>query len=305
MTAGELAPKLGDYHRPVKPDHANNSGSETEDELVNADGYLSKSYRYDYAGRCWWCGQTADSGEHKYKRTDLVRAFGGGPWRDQTAVVQVVGEHQRDLQSPGSQRLKFSKVFCGDCNSKRSQRFDLAYERFSNHVISNQERIWSVGGFRWSHIFDDDWRSGRNLVTAYWLKHIGCRLADGGVEVDERIIRFLNNPGEIKQTPLRLELQIREDIVELTKHSLSHGERFESLWISDLMCLYSRSRGIIHQATGHWGLSWLHLVYQFDLNYSRAVANFWRDKVRLARHSSVDPNAVIQNCTDCATARVK
>lgn len=284
-------------------DQANDPDSKREDQLINSDGYLSKSYRYDYAGRCWWCGRDADSGEHKYKGTDLVRAFGSGPWRNHAAVVQVVGERQRDLQSPGAQRLKFSKVLCGECNSARSQRFDLAYERFSNYVISNQEVIWSDGGFRWSHIFPDNWKSGRSLVTAYWLKHIGCRLAEGGVKVDQRIIRLLDNPKGIKRAPLHLELQIRDDLVELTKHSLSHGERFESLWIGDLMCLYSRSRGTIHQATCHWGLSWLRLVYQYDLDYSRGTTNFWADKVRLVRDSSVDPSSVIQNCADCATAR--
>src|SRR5689334_9234505 len=103
-------------------------------ELVDADGRLLDSRRYHYAGRCWWCGNAADSGEHKYKRTDLVREFGSGPWRGQSAVAQVVGEKQRDLQSPGSARLKFSKVLCGTCNSARSQAFDQAYEQFAEYV---------------------------------------------------------------------------------------------------------------------------------------------------------------------------
>ncbi|MFC5112013.1 hypothetical protein [Kibdelosporangium philippinense] len=35
--------------------------------------------RHDYAGQCWWCGSVADTREHRYKRSDLIRDFGKGP----------------------------------------------------------------------------------------------------------------------------------------------------------------------------------------------------------------------------------
>jgi hypothetical protein len=31
-------------------------------------------------GTCWWCGNTADSREHRFKRTDIEREFGRGPY---------------------------------------------------------------------------------------------------------------------------------------------------------------------------------------------------------------------------------
>jgi hypothetical protein len=64
--------------------------------------------------------------------------------------------------------LKFSKVFCGDCNSSRSQSFDLAYDDFSSYMMLEKERILSNMGFRWSGFFGRQWKDGRNLVTAYW-----------------------------------------------------------------------------------------------------------------------------------------
>lgn len=273
--------------------------SNDSSSYVDADGKLSQAYRYDYAGHCWWCGQVADSGEHKYKRSDLVRVFGKGPWKG--AVVRVVDGRENDLQSPGAASLKFAKVLCADCNSARSQKFDLAYDTFSNYVASEQERILANHGFRWSQIFGNEWRAGRNLVTAYWLKHIGCRLAEGGVQVDPGIIGFLNNPCQrLRGTPLRLELQIREDLVAVAQHmSQSHGEDFTGLWMGDLMCLYSRSRQRIHQATGHWGIGWIRLTYQFDLDFSRMITNFWRDGVRLPLVGNIDPELVNQNCMKC------
>ena len=236
--------------------------------IVNADGRLASQYRYDYAGRCWWCGQTADTGEHKFKRTDLVREFGSGPWRGSTAVSQLVGDREYTLQSPGSQRLKFSTVFCGDCNSSRSQSFDFAYDDFSSYMMLEKERILSNMGFRWSGIFGRQWKDGRNLVTAYWLKHIGCRLADAGVKVDPRIIRFLYNPGQIRAVPLRMELQVRADWLELDKNLQSSNQELRSFWMDDLMCEYSSSRQQIVTAIGNVGSRWLGLVYKFDLDSS-------------------------------------
>jgi len=282
--------------------HGSDPGPQPEsEELINADGILASAYRYDYAGRCWWCGRMADSGEHKYKRTDLVRAFGNGPWRGQTAVTQVVDDsEQRNLQSPGSRRLKFSDVFCGDCNSNRSQDFDFAYDKFADYVTSEHTRILADEGFHWSDIFGRQWENGRSLVAAYWLKHIGCRFADGGVEVDPRIIAFLDRPGQIQSVPLRMELQLREDWLEVADHMRLHGKGdLNSFWMSPLVCLYSRSRQLIRQATGDFGLGWIGLVYQFDLSYSRSVTNFWTDEVHLARYSSVPLGSVAQNCTLC------
>jgi hypothetical protein len=35
---------------------------------------------FSESGRCWWCGVPADSREHKYKKSDLIRQYGSGPW---------------------------------------------------------------------------------------------------------------------------------------------------------------------------------------------------------------------------------
>lgn len=46
-----------------------------------SETYLPQEARYDYEGRCWWCGDPATTGEHKFKRSDLKRSFGPGAWR--------------------------------------------------------------------------------------------------------------------------------------------------------------------------------------------------------------------------------
>src|SRR2546423_12673051 len=44
-------------------------------------GPLPPDLLHDYAGTCWWRVGIADSREHKYKKSDLVREFGAGPWQ--------------------------------------------------------------------------------------------------------------------------------------------------------------------------------------------------------------------------------
>ena len=71
---------------------------------------------------CWICGAPADSREHKIKRSDLVREFGDGPYRDDDTLIHFMdGQDPRDLQGPNAKRLKYDPVLCGDCNSARSQ----------------------------------------------------------------------------------------------------------------------------------------------------------------------------------------
>lgn len=248
---------------------------------TDSSGSLAPEYRYDYASRCWWCGQAADTAEHKFKRTELVREFGPGPWRGLDSVSQLVGDREFSLQSPGSQRLKFFNVLCGDCNSSRSQRFDFAYDEFSNYMISEKGRVLASIGFRWSDIFGRQWKDGRNRVTAYWLKHIGCRLASAGVKVDPRIIEFLDNPGQIRAVPLHMELQVHVPWLELDRDLQSRSEELRSFWMEDLMCQYSVSRRQVTSVLGSVGFRWLGLTYEFDLDASGPVTNFWGDRVRL------------------------
>jgi hypothetical protein len=120
------------------------------------------------------------------------------------------------------------------------------------------------------------------------------------MEVDREIISFLDNPRRmIRKVPLRMELQIHEDLAILGQHLRTHNEEFNSLWMGDLMCSYSKSRQRIHEAMSHWGIGWLRLTYEWDIEFSRADVNFWGNKVRLRRLSNVDAEEIIENCQLC------
>jgi len=64
--------------------------------------------RYDYSNKCWWCGNQADSKEHKYKRSDLIKEFGRGSYSGDKELVRVFDSQLRKIQGPNSNEVKFS-----------------------------------------------------------------------------------------------------------------------------------------------------------------------------------------------------
>ena len=121
----------GAYNQCVASDE-DASGQVSGADLVDTDGRLLDVHRYDYAGRCWWCGQQADSGEHKHKRTDLVREFGRGPWKDQTAVVQVA-----DLAGANLTRAHLNEAYsrAGDFRGADFHGADLTRARLKSAYL--------------------------------------------------------------------------------------------------------------------------------------------------------------------------
>ena len=68
----------------------------------------------DYRGQCWWCGNTADSREHKYKSSDIKREFGKHSYKGNKAVKRIFDELDRgdNVQGANSNFLKFGFTIC-------------------------------------------------------------------------------------------------------------------------------------------------------------------------------------------------
>ena len=257
------------------------------DPVVDEHGNLLPHLRHDYDGRCWWCGELADSREHKHKKREVSRQFGSGPYRGDNAVIRgSFGEpRQFIVQGPNSDQLKFTKVLCATCNSSRSQKADQAFDELSDYIAEHDERLLRARRFRWSDVFPQrNWRDGRNLVTAYWLKHIGCRLAEGGIEVPPEFGAYLDAPlSDLRPVPVRMELTICENVANV--HQALPAEDRGSFWLGDLASSYSRSQGRATEAGSFWGQGWLFLRYHYNVAQQPGSANFWRKKVRLPRRS--------------------
>lgn len=100
---------------------------------------LPDGWQYDYAGRCWWCEAEADSREHKWKRSDIVRIYGPGPYGGELLWGNEHGQ-SRILQGSRSSELKYKATLCQRCNNARSQPLDRAYDVWAGFVSAPPRR---------------------------------------------------------------------------------------------------------------------------------------------------------------------
>lgn len=247
--------------------------------------------------KCWWRGAAATSGEHKFKRSDLTRAFGNGTWRGPTMIAHVA-DRVLSPQSSRAKGLKFEKSLCHSCNTARSQTFDRAYDTFADHIRGSGDQVLGTGILDWTDVYGGEWQDGVQLLTRYWVKHIGCRLAQVGAAISPVLIEFLDGVADLKHVQMGLE--IREDIVVLMSHLAgTHGESEHSLWLGPATGHVDRATGRIVQVSSHAGINWLRVWYEYDLAEPRGSVDYGTAQVALPRAWSIDPDTVAAKCRIC------
>lgn len=223
---------------------------------------LPLSMRFDYEGRCWWCGDPADSREHKWKRSDLVRMFGPGPYRGEVSWGR--GEYRCNPQGASSSHLKFAANLCRRCNNERSQPFDRAYDTWASWIIQNLDSLQQADQLLLSDAFESDSTNKVTQLARYFVKHVGCRIADEGVKVPDDFIAFLD--GGSRPASLRAGLGIRSDL-EALNDQLRQDGMYEALglWMRPLLCWYSPSAGAVVEAWSGVSLGPLEFWYWLKL----------------------------------------
>lgn len=124
----------------------------------------------------------------------------------------------------------------------------------------------------------------------YYVKHIGCRLADSKVLIVPEVIDFLNGNSALRFISLNFE--IRDDIVATINKLESDGDDSGMLWIGDMDCMSSPSTGEITNINSHITYRWLRLNYGYDLSIPANSNNFSSDLVILQSDFNVDPSTI-------------
>lgn len=154
-----------------------------------ASGDELNALRLPPSGECWWCGGKANTREHKFKLSDLKRMSIGTSeplvWGDDKMLANV-----RSIRK--SDRVKFSQNLCSNCNNARSQKFDYAYDKFSNYVWSKRGSLWNSRYMDMWKIYGAEWQSESLHLARYIVKHAGCRIADDGFTVPQGFGNFLD-----------------------------------------------------------------------------------------------------------------
>ena len=148
-------------------------------------------------GTCWWCGGTANSREHKFKRTDIERGFGRGPYRNgRTLERHGYDRRPSDVTGSKSKVFKFEPMICARCNGERSRLFDSAYDQFMDYLFGNEAAVLGSGEVDLRRIYGDEWGSKGFDLARYFVKHICCRLANVAehreIWLDTRLTEFLD-----------------------------------------------------------------------------------------------------------------
>lgn len=231
-----------------------------------------------YTKTCWWCGDTAGTREHRFKRSDMVQQFGRGPYRGSEALVRGVGGKLFDVQGPNSKHLKFEASLCHFCNTTRSQNFDRAHERFIAYISRNAEALLTSNEIDFHDVYGQAWREHQKDFVRYLVKHVACRLAGTNIEVGRELIGFLT-----QSYPLRgftVNFEVREDILALMTE-IGSG----SLWLGGLSCEVHEPTGAVRNLRSHYGYDWLRISWLHDLRIPPWSG--WSRRVSLARAPSV------------------
>lgn len=209
---------------------------------------------------CWICGAPADSREHKIKRSDLVRAFGNGPFKDDGGLLHFIdGQSPRELQGPNSNRLKYEPVLCGDCNSNRSQPWDKAYEAFIAWVFQNERATLASRTINLCEVFGGPEQAVQSSphLYRYFVKAFGCRLASAGYRVPPHLIAILSEDDFL--TNLLLTFAVHKAVFALAP------EHRQMLGVGGLVRLDSRSMGQMERYVFQVNVSWLVIGFHYDI----------------------------------------
>jgi hypothetical protein len=238
--------------------------------------------RHDYTGTCWWCGAAAGSREHRYKATDLRREFAKAEYEEGEVIVHR-GDDTDVVAGPKASAVKFKDVFCPRCNNARSQPFDRAYDRLVGWFAENEDMVEASGVLPLEEI-DGDWRDLVEGVCRYFVKHIGCRIADRAYEVPRSFAVYLDGGDFPPGLVLSFELDAVFGAINrmLKKNPTPHGTS-GNLFLGPIIGEVGREEHKASVLRSHWAYHALQLVWEWRAEDEPTGTNLDRPTIELPR----------------------
>lgn len=174
-------------------------------------------------GACWICGALGDSAEHRLKRSD-ARATFGPVSQAQPLYIHTRSAKNVRLNSVNAAVLKFSERLCEDCNTRRTQPFDRAWERLSRVIREQEPSILDAGGFDPRRVFGETAEVDMLHMHLFFVKLTLGQIVSSGSNIDRQPFRdALMNVGalnslflkfciyqEYDQTPMAGQFDVQE-----------------------------------------------------------------------------------------------
>jgi hypothetical protein len=128
---------------------------------------------------CWICGNPADSGEHKAKKSDLKHVFATVS-QSVPLFLNDASNKNRQVRSFNADAVKWERMLCCACNSTRTQPHDEAWSTMSRGLQSWTPALAPGAVVQADHIFAVDTARAMLNVHLYFVKAFGCLVVKAG-----------------------------------------------------------------------------------------------------------------------------
>lgn len=218
---------------------------------------------------CWICGAKSDSAEHRFKKADIVRAHGRGPYVGASALSHVRDGKASVVQGPSSKSLKYPPSLCRHCNTTYTQPFDRAYDALVSWTMANEEAVLRRRFIDFEEVYGVGWEDSQRDLYKYFTKSFGCRLVDASYSVPRDLVELL---GLLTfRTRLRLTIAVNEDILLMSK-----SDRDGFIGKGDLFAPAPNSAsGSTDSFAWNEHVSWLTIFYWYNCGPEGAYGSTW------------------------------
>ena len=154
--------------------------------------------------KCWICQiNEANSGEHKFKATDIKRNFG-----KKNINALYISQDIFEINKYKDDKLKFEKLICIPCNEKNTRPHDNAYDIFIEYCNSNHNQLLKSANINFENIYGENWRTEKSNLYKYFAKHAGCKIKTLNQDIDINALSdFIVNKNETKDFIIKFEFK--------------------------------------------------------------------------------------------------
>ena len=124
----------------------------------------------------------ANSQEHMIKKSDLKSVF-GKPSKDYPVFFSAGAQKNIKVFGLNSDILKYPANLCADCNNRRTQQHDRAWQILSERLRGGYSPIKPGRIVRLNRIFPYDTSARMCAVNLYFTKQLGCRISAESIPI--------------------------------------------------------------------------------------------------------------------------
>lgn len=233
--------------------------------------------KYTYHNECWWCKSDDLSREHKYKKSELVREYGGCRYKKN---VIIAGNGKKDMwfKGPNCLEAKFKPNLCKKCNNSDSRDIDIAYDVFQKYLKSNIAELTNNRCLDLNNIFAADVNKNKMNLIRYLVKHVCCRLAEANIYIEDEVVSFLNGGYLLPYITFRFEIAIDAYRMHQKISSLNEKSHFS---LGGMQCISNKTSNRARNINSYFQYRWFRISYLCDMSIKPLDIMNLNDKIPL------------------------